>query len=285
MELVIVSGLSGAGKSVALRQYEDMGYFCIDNLPLALVAHLSQHTVLSIRDRYERLAIGIDARESPTEIALLPQYLDQLRGFGIEAQVIFLTASDDCLLRRYNETRRRHPLSGHDTTLPDAIAQERRLLGPIANLAHLMLDTSDMNVHQLRETIRVRSPGVHGRMVITIESFGFKNGMPEGMDFVFDVRCLPNPHWEPALRSLTGRDAPVAEYLAGQPEVARMLEDLQRFLASWLPQFDAQDRSYLTIGVGCTGGQHRSVYIVERLHEALSPRFAPIIVRHREIHQ
>lgn len=284
MELLIVSGLSGAGKSVALRQYEDMGYFCIDNLPLALVAHLSQNTASAIRDRYERLAVGIDARESPAEIAQFPTYLDQLRQIGIDVQVMFLTASDDTILRRYGETRRRHPLSGADTPLVEAIRAERRLLAPIANLAHLTLDTSELNVHQLRETIRLRSPGVRGRMVLSFESFGFKNGMPDGLDFVFDVRCLPNPHWQPALRPLTGRDAPVAEYLAGQPQVRHMLDDIRGFLQRWLPQFEAQDRSYLTVGVGCTGGQHRSVYIVEALAEGLRPRFDPI-VRHREIQQ
>ncbi|MDT0498392.1 RNase adapter RapZ [Algiphilus sp. W345] len=285
MELVIVSGLSGAGKSVALRQYEDMGHFCIDNLPLALVAHLSQHTAVTLRDRYERLAIGIDARESPEEIAQFPVYLDQLRGIDIEAQVIFLTASDESLRRRYNETRRRHPLSGADTPLNEAIRLERRLLSPIANLAHLTLDTTDMNVHQLRETIQLRSPGVPGRMVLTFESFGFKNGVPDGLDFVFDVRCLPNPHWEPGLRALSGRDQPVADYLAAQDEVQRMLGDIQGFLESWLPSFDAQDRSYLTVGIGCTGGQHRSVFIVERLAQLMRDRFDPIIVRHRETHR
>jgi RNase adapter protein RapZ len=282
MQLVIVSGLSGAGKTVALKQYEDQGFFCIDNLPLALVGPLSQRTVHAIQTRYSRLAVGIDARESPEEIAAFPQYLDTLRRQGVDVQVLFLTASDDAILRRYSETRRKHPLTGPNLSLMEAIASERELLHPIADLADHVIDTSDCNLHELREAIRVRD-STAGTLSLTFESFGYKNGLPDGMDFVFDVRCLPNPHWQPELRALSGLDQPVARYLEQDTKVGDMVRDIQQFLDAWLPQFQAQDRSYVAVGIGCTGGQHRSVYVAERLAAAFRNRFDPVIVRHREI--
>ena len=282
MRLVIVSGLSGAGKTVALNEFEDLGYYCIDNLPLTLIRPLS---LKALRDpRYQRLAVGVDARESPRAIAQFPTYVERLRGRGIETQVLFLTAHDDVILRRYSETRRKHPLTGAGLSLGEAIEKERRLVKPIADLADVTLDTSQLNLHQLRDEIRQRLPEAGtGKLAVILQSFGFKNGLPDDADFIFDVRCLPNPHWNTDLRSLDGRDAAVAEFLGKLPEVARMTDSLRVFLNDWLPSFRAQDRAYVTVAVGCTGGRHRSVYIVERLAESLRGRFDPVIVKHKEL--
>lgn len=284
MQLVIVSGLSGAGKTVALKQYEDMGYYCIDNLPLALVGGpISPRTLASIQQRYEQLAIGIDARESASEIAAFPRYMDQLRKTGLDIRVLFLTASDETILRRYSETRRKHPLSGTELSLTEAIARERELLRPIADYADYTIDTSDYNLHELRDAVRAHYPARAGAMALTFESFGFKNGVPDGMDYVFDVRCLPNPHWNPELRPLTGYDEAVAAFLGAEPDVSAMIDDIRGFLERWLPRFREQDRAYVTIGVGCTGGRHRSVYLVERLGVIFREQYDPVIVRHREL--
>lgn len=283
-QLVIVSGLSGAGKTVALRQYEDIGYFCIDNMPLDLVEPLLAHALSSDEQRYRRFAVGIDARATPREIAEFPRYMDSLRAKGVDAQVLFLTASEDVLLQRYNETRRRHPLAGPQTSLVDAIRRERELLAPIANLADLALDSSRMNLHELRAAILAqRGDESRAGLAIQIMSFGFKNGTPNQVDFIFDARCLPNPHWVPTLRAMSGRDAPVAEYLEARPETGEWLADVRDYLLRWLPRFQQQDRAYVTVALGCTGGQHRSVYLAERLAEALRPRFDSVIVKHREL--
>ncbi|HKY90022.1 MAG TPA: RNase adapter RapZ [Nevskiaceae bacterium] len=285
MKLVIVSGLSGAGKTVALKQYEDLGYYCIDNIPLALIGTMIGR-LLSTADagRYERLALGIDARESPSEIARFPQHLARLRARGVDASVVFLTAADDVILRRYSETRRTHPLADDRTPLIEAIALERRLLAPIADIADEPIDTSGMNLHELREAIHGRLPeALQGRLAVLFLSFGFKNGVPSGCDFLFDIRCLPNPHWDPALKNLTGRDPAVMRWLEGREDVRRMERDIRAFLDNWLPQFRSQDRAYVTIGVGCTGGRHRSVYLVDRLAEHFRRQFDPVIVKHKEI--
>jgi len=282
MKLVIVSGLSGAGKSVALKEYEDLGYYCIDNLPLSLTGPLVLRALKNAR--YARLAVGIDARESAAEIRKFPGYLDTLRKSGAETQVLFLSASDEVLQRRYSETRRRHPLTARKATLADAIRRERRLLKPIADLAAVTLDTSHLNLHQLREEIRARLPeAAAGQLAVVLQSFGFKSGLPDGADFVFDVRCLPNPHWEPRLRALDGRDPAVADYLERQSAVRKMLGDIHGFLGGWLPAFREQDRAYVTVAIGCTGGRHRSVYLVEKLAAALRGRFDPVIVKHQEL--
>jgi RNase adapter protein RapZ len=283
VKLVIVSGLSGAGKTVALKQYEDLGWYCIDNIPLALVGPMALRALKSARGRYDRLAIGIDARESPAEIAKFPRYLEKLKARGVETRVLFLTAHEQVLLHRYKETRRRHPLSNSHTSLLEAIAGEAALLEPISSAADAVIDTSTLNLHELRERILSEIPGGGaGNLVLTLMSFGFKNGAPADADFVFDVRCLPNPHWEPTLRHLTGRDDAVVAWLQRHPEVQRMIHDIQQFLTRWLPEYRRQDRAYLTIAIGCTGGKHRSPYIVERLAAALRGQFDPLIVRHRE---
>jgi len=284
MRLVIVSGLSGAGKTVALKQYEDRGYYCIDNIPLDLVQPLLTHAVDNPGPRYRKLALGIDARCDPLEIERFPAVLDSLRGQAIDVHVLFLTADDNVILRRYNETRRRHPLSNAEVSLLDAIRLERRLLKPIADLADVPLDTTHLNLYELRAAVgaRLPEPGTHGLSLLFL-SFGFKNGGPEGADFVFDARVLPNPHWVPDLRALTGRDAPVIDYFKSQTLVSQFLDDTRAYLERWLPAFEAQDRPYVTVAIGCTGGQHRSVYLAERLGQAFAGRFEQVVVKHREL--
>lgn len=284
MKLVIVSGLSGAGKTVALKQYEDLGYYCIDNLPLQLVGPIVGRAFRVAETRYDRLAIGIDARESPKEIAKFPQYLERLRARGVETRVLFLRADDSALLQRYSETRRRHPLAQGEISLAEGIQMERKLLAPIANLADAVIDTSHKNLHELREEILSQVPGGgHGKLSVLLLSFGYKNGVPEDADYIFDVRCLPNPHWEPTLRKLTGRDEPVAHWLSAQPMVERMYQDISGFLSTWLPEYQKQDRAYLTVALGCTGGQHRSVYLAERLSRSLRAHYENLATRHREL--
>jgi len=286
MRLIIVSGLSGAGKTVALRQYEDLGFYCIDNLPLALVQPLIAHGLGSAAGtRYRQLAIGVDARADRAEIAGFPAVIDALRAQGVEVRVVFLNASDEVILRRYHETRRKHPLSCGSVSLLDAIHLERRLLEPIANLAHSSIDTSAMNLYELRSAILAHLPDAAraAQMSVLFLSFGYKNGLPEGADFVFDVRCLPNPHWVPELRALTGRDAAVAGYLEANADVAALYGDIHDFLDRWLPKLKAQERAYVTVAIGCTGGQHRSVYMVERLAADFRARYDAVMVKHREL--
>ncbi len=283
MKLVVVSGLSGAGKTVALRQYEDLGWYCIDNIPLDFVEPLVAHALINDEPRYARMALGVDAREAPTQIGYFPEHLESLRTRGVDVDVLFLTADEEVILKRYSDTRRKHPLSDGQTSLVEAIHQERALLAPIANAADVTLDTTRLNLHELRTAIDSQMPGGPRKLSVLMLSFGFKNGIPDGADYVFDVRCLPNPHWVPALRPLDGRDAPVADYLRGQPEVQAMQADIQGFLARWLPTFEAQDRAYVTVAVGCTGGQHRSVYLVEQLAPYFKLLFSQVVTKHREL--
>jgi len=285
MKLVVVSGLSGAGKTVALRQYEDLGWYCIDNIPLDFVEPLVSHALLNNEPRYARMAIGVDARESPVRISNFPEHLESLRTRGVTVDVLFLTASEEVILKRYSETRRKHPLSDGQTSLLEAIRQERALLTPISDAADITLDTTGLNLHELREVIHAQLPAEVGstKLSVLFLSFGFKNGIPDGADYIFDVRCLPNPHWVPALRPLTGRDATVADYLMQQTEVIEMQEDLSRFLHRWLPRLEAQDRAYVTIAVGCTGGQHRSVFMVETLAQQFRQTFPQVVIKHREL--
>lgn len=283
MKLVVVSGLSGAGKTVALRQYEDLGWYCIDNIPLDFVEPLVAHALINNDPRYARMAIGVDARESPTQIGYFPDHLESLRTRGVDVDVLFLTAEEEIILKRYSETRRKHPLSDGQTSLVEAIRQERALLAPIANAADVTLDTTRLNLHELRTAIDTRMPGGAAKLSVLFLSFGFKNGIPNGADYLFDVRCLPNPHWVPALRPLSGRDAAVAEYLGAQTEVQAMQADITQFLERWLPAYEAQDRAYVTVGVGCTGGQHRSVYLVEQLAPHFKQHFNQVVIKHREL--
>jgi RNase adapter protein RapZ len=281
VRIVILSGLSGSGKSVALHMLEDLGFYCIDNIPAALLKPFISFTVRSPEATYERTAIGLDARNTVAEIASVPQLIDELKRSGLQLEVIFLIAGEEELLRRFAETRRRHPLSRSDVGLREAMALERSLLEPVASAADLIIDTSRMGVHGLRDIIHKRvEQRAAGRLSITFVSFGFKDGIPGDADFVFDARSLPNPYWEPGLRNLTGRDAEVVRFLETHTDVARLIADIGAFMRARVPEFQASNRGYLTVAVGCTGGQHRSVYIVDRLAEGFAAEFPNVTARH-----
>ncbi|HJV26509.1 MAG TPA: RNase adapter RapZ [Aromatoleum sp.] len=276
MQVVLISGLSGSGKSVALKVLEDAGYYAIDNLPGNLLPQL----VTELRGTgYRRLAVAVDVR-SGASIEALPEQVDALRKTGHDLRVIFLDARDDTLIARFSETRRRHPLANEDVSLAEAIQKERDALAGIAELGH-RIDTSDLQANTLRGWIK-DFMGIDATEGLTLmfQSFGFKYGIPLDADLVFDVRCLPNPHYDPVLKPFTGKDQPVIEFLERQPEVARMSEDIRRFVADWLPAYARDNRSYLTVAIGCTGGQHRSVYMAEWLGRQFVDRVR-VLVRHR----
>ena len=252
----------------------------MDNLPLGLLASLS---LRARTKRYQQLAVGIDARASSREIARFQKTLARHKERGVETQVIFLTAANEVILRRYSETRRKHPLTGETLTLAEAIQRERDVLEPIADVADVTIDTSALNLHELREAIRLRLPESPGRLSLVLMSFGFKNGIPEGADYVFDVRNLPNPHWVPALSPLDGRAPAIAAFLEKDPAAVKMTQDIRAFLENWLPGFQAQDRAYVTVAIGCTGGRHRSVYVVEQLAAGFRGRYDPVVVKHKEL--
>lgn len=279
MHIVIISGLSGSGKSIALNMLEDAAYYCVDNLPSILLQQLVDHLG---QQGYDKVAVAIDIRGGDG-IATLPQQLDTLRAQGnLDLQFLFLDSKTETLRKRYSETRRRHPLASDQRTLTEAIAEERVRLARVAELGH-HIDTSDLKPNALREWVRQFITG-NGRPQLTLffESFGFKHGLPLDAELVFDVRCLPNPHYEPDLRALTGRDAPVIEFLEAEPEVVRMRDDIARFISTWLPSYIRDNRNYLTVGIGCTGGQHRSVYFAEWLGHHFQSE-ARVLVRHREL--
>ena len=284
MKLIIISGLSGSGKSIALNVLEDLQYYCIDNLPAAMLPALADQLQSSRHMTHEHIAVGIDARNMPADLAGFPAILEDLRARRLEVQIFFLEADNPTLIKRFSETRRRHPLSNEEMPLDEAIIQERSLLEAIAVEADLRIDTSRTNVHQLRELIRSRVRDGNGvQLSLLFESFGFKQGIPVDADFVFDVRCIPNPHWQPDLRRLTGRDPAVAEFLEQHADAVRMFEDIRDFLQNWIPRFEADNRSYMTVAVGCTGGQHRSVYMVEKLADWFREQRPGILLRHREL--
>lgn len=276
MQVVLISGLSGSGKSIALNVLEDAGYYVVDNLPATLLPQLVAH----LRGiGYQRVGVAVDVR-SGASISALPHQIESLRALVSDVRMIFLNARDETLIQRFSETRRRHPLASDDVSLAEAIAREREALGAIAELGH-NIDTSDLHANNLRVWVKsfLELDPADG-LTLMFQSFGFKYGIPLDADLVFDVRCLPNPHYDPKLRPLTGRDQPVIDFLRKVPEVGRMAEDIRRFVANWLPSFTRDNRSYLTVAIGCTGGQHRSVYIAE----LLAARFrdnAHVLVRHR----
>jgi RNase adapter protein RapZ len=281
VRLIIVSGLSGSGKSVALHQLEDIDFYCVDNIPAALLKPFISHTIRGTDEVYPRTAVGLDARNRPNEIDTIPALVGELSKSGIACEVLFLHASDEVLLKRYAETRRKHPLVSPEVSLREAIASERKLLEPIVAAADLVIDTSAMGVHALRELIRERiDRRTDGRLALMFESFGYKHGIPGDADFVFDVRSLPNPYWQPALRHLNGREAPVVAYLAGHESVRVMIAALIEFLTARIGEFAQANRSYLTIAIGCTGGQHRSVYIAEELARHFRGVYPQVLTRH-----
>lgn len=260
---------------------EDLGFYCIDNIPAALLKSFISHTVRSPEPTYDRTAIGLDARNTAAEIASVPRLIDELKRSGIQCEVLFLVASEEELLRRFSETRRKHPMSRDNLDLLEAMRRERELLEPIVYAADLIIDTSRMGVHELRDIVHKRlEKRPESRLSITFESFGFKHGIPGDADFVFDARSIPNPYWEPTLRKLTGRDAEVVKFLEAQEGAGRLIEDIARFIDARIPEYQASNRGYLTVAVGCTGGQHRSVYIVERLAERFARHFSNVATRH-----
>ena len=281
MKLIIVSGLSGSGKSIALQVLEDLEYYCIDNLPVNMLDALTKEIISA---KHEFVAIGIDARNVASELENFPQQIKQLQKNNIDCEIFFLEASNAALLKRFSETRRKHPLSDQETPLNEAIIQEQLLLEPISSKADLRIDTSSTNVHQLRDLIKVRVKKAETQNIsIMFESFGFKHGAPINADFVFDIRCLPNPHWVTELRTQTGLDAPVVDYLDSHKEVREMFNDIMEFIDKWIPRFEADNRSYITIAIGCTGGQHRSVYMVNKLAKMTKTKHNNVLSRHREI--
>ncbi|MDJ0813698.1 MAG: RNase adapter RapZ [Woeseiaceae bacterium] len=284
MRLIIVSGLSGSGKSVALHVLEDLGYYCIDNLPAALIKAAIDETASSTEKAVSLLAVGIDARNRPEGLESLPALIEELQQQDIQTELLFLQSSEDILLKRYSESRRRHPLAEHGTALRAAIEEERELLSPVMNAADLIIDTSRTSVYELADTIRERIDRRRtDTLSVLIESFGFKHGMPADADFVFDMRSLPNPYWTLELRGLTGRDKEVSDFLDAQEPFLRMYEDILAFLQRWVPHYKSVHRSYLTVAIGCTGGQHRSVYMTEKLAAALRVEHNPVLTRHNEL--
>ena len=286
MELIILTGLSGSGKSIALRVLEDAGYYCIDNLPATLLPQISHHLEAS---NQHKIAISIDSRSAALEA--LPNAIDMLKSSGIAVQVLFLESSIETLVKRFSETRRKHPLSDTMTTLAESISRERELLSGLRDLGH-HIDTSNLSANALRNHIRALieprnndhlNEKNHHRLVLLFTSFGFKNGIPLDADFVIDVRSLPNPHYDADLRAFTGKDTVIQTFLQNQPAAIEMLADIQHYVEKWLPSFEQDNRSYLNVAIGCTGGQHRSVYFVEQLSNYFKQQKQKVIIRHREL--
>ncbi len=284
MKLIIVSGLSGSGKSIALDTLEDCGYYCIDNLPVTLLENFINHVMLVDQKTYAKTAIGIDARNQCESLVNFSENLQLIRNKQIDCEIIFMQAEESTLLKRYSETRRRHPLTDLNVPLREALKIEREMLTPIARHASVVIDTSRTHYHQLRELIKDQIGERDAQHIsLQFQSFGFKHGVPLDADFVFDARSLPNPYWMPELRGLTGKDQPVIDFLNQQEHVAELFIDVAGFLGRWIPRFEAEGRSYLTVAIGCTGGQHRSVYLVDALANQFKDFSSNVIVRHREL--
>ncbi len=281
--LIILSGLSGSGKTVALRALEDLGFYCVDNLPCRFLSTYVKDS-LQETDAAIKLAVGVDIRSRPEDLQALESQIHQLKQHPLQVEVLFLHAENRVLLQRFSESRRPHPLHAQGLSLEQALKEERQRLEPIAALATRFIDTSELSVHELRRQLWQRLGQSRPGLSILLESFGFKRGVPADVDFLFDVRCLPNPHWEPELRPLTGQDTAIRNYLAGQSIVVEMHHEILQFILKQIPRFQNTERSYLTIGVGCTGGRHRSVFMVEQLARALEQHHDSILVHHRELH-
>ncbi|TKF34659.1 RNase adapter RapZ [Vibrio kanaloae] len=283
MRLIVVSGQSGAGKSVALRVLEDLGYYCVDNLPVNLLNDF----VKSVSEINQNVAVSIDIRNLPKEPQLVTDTLEQLKSAtDIDVNVLFLDASKQTLLKRYSETRRIHPLSiGQEKlSLEQAIDLEKTLLAPLAEQASIVIDSSECNLYELSEKVRFKVEGKEKQeLIIVFQSFGFKFGLPSDADYVFDVRFLPNPHWEPDLRPLTGLDAPIHSFLEKHPEVIELKQQIQGFVEQWLPMLEKNNRSYLTVAIGCTGGKHRSVYLTQKIGEYFKQLGHQVQIRHASL--
>ncbi len=285
MKLVIISGRSGSGKSTALNLLEDEGYYCIDNLPVVLIPKVVRHLQDSSAIEHDLVAICVDARNASQDLTNLADLLHN-KPADLDIDILFLDADSERLIKRFSETRRRHPLSNRHTALTEAIIRERKILEPIADVATLTIDTTSLSLHELRTVIKSRLVEKQGAGIsILFQSFGFKQGIPVDADIVYDIRILPNPHWDTSLRALTGQDQPVINFLDEQNEVKEMFTDIQYYLEKWLPLFEHNNRSYITIGIGCTGGQHRSVYMAERLSNYFDSLYQNVQVRHRELHK
>ena len=282
--LIVVSGMSGSGKSIALNTFEDLDYYCVDNLPADLLAEFVRGAT-GKNDMPPKLAVGIDARNRNTDLSKLPSWLSQAGALGLDPKLVFFDASDDVLLKRYAETRRRHPLSHLGLALADAIALERRMLKPLRAQADVIIDTSELNVHQMRRRVIAELDLSSDRTVsLLFESFAYRRGVPSDADFVFDARGLPNPHWDARLRPLSGRDREVREYLDTQADVNEYTTQVAAFLDNWLPRIQADTRSYITVAFGCTGGRHRSVYLAETLAaHAREHGWRDVATYHREL--
>lgn len=280
--LVLVTGLSGGGKSTALRAIEDLGYYCVDNLPAALLPEFAAH-IKHGSAVYARVALGIDARSPAPDLHGIPAWLEGLAGSGIDCRMLFLDADDKAIIKRFSETRRRHPLTSDSRSLPQAIEQENYLLEGLRQRADWVIDTSDTNIHQLRRQVWNCIDADNDAMTVVLESFAFKRGVPQDVDFIFDARILPNPHWVEELRDYSGLDEPVRKWLDQDDSVRRMIVDVLGFLKTWLPEFRYSQRSYVTVGIGCTGGRHRSVYLVDRLAAGLGEEFGAVLIHHREL--
>ncbi|MCB1644105.1 MAG: RNase adapter RapZ [Pseudomonadales bacterium] len=281
MSLIILSGRSGSGKSTALHVLEDMGYYCIDNLPVSLLGPLIAR--ISQEEGTKTIAVSIDARNIASDLAGFPDIINSIDGSAVQTRVVYLDSASPALVKRFSETRRKHPLSDQSRDLREALDLETRLLDPISSMADLSIDTTTLTIHELRDLVRTRVIEARHEFALLFQSFAFKNGVPVDADLVFDVRCLPNPHWKPNLRALTGLDQPVQAFLLAQPDVIHMRDDIQGYLEKWLPRFEENNRSYMTVAIGCTGGQHRSVFISDQLFHHFEGRWRNVQIRHREL--
>lgn len=279
---IVVTGLSGAGKSIALHALEDAGFYCVDNLPAGLLLDLAEFVDKGDLPHYRQVAVGVDARNPATDLSQFPKVLDALNELHFDVDLVYIEASDQTLINRFSETRRRHPLSSSEQPLGQAIAQERVVMETLSDRADLRVDTTHTHIHEFRALIAERvARRTTDALSLQVCSFGYKNGVPPDADFVFDMRCLPNPYWDPALRELSGRDQAIQDFLHAEPAVDRMVGDVVEFLERWIPSFEADNRSYLTIAMGCTGGRHRSVYVAERVAGHFKPE-RHILLVHRD---
>jgi RNase adapter protein RapZ len=281
--LIVLTGMSGGGKTVALRALEDLEFYCVDNLPTELLPQLVSAASRSAGGKRRLIAVGVDVRNRGDDFQRMPGVLSELAASGVQVHLVFVDCRDDVLIKRYSETRRRHPLAVRGVSLADAIASERRLLRPLMAIAEQVIDSSELNVHQLRRLVATGYAEATDGLTLMFQSFAFRRGLPLDADFVFDARCLPNPHWQPALRSLSGKDAAVRDFLEAEPLVGQYFDDTARWMDAWLPRFEQDDRSYVTISVGCTGGRHRSVYLVERLAAHYRATRDGVLTFHREL--